>query len=504
MGRWSFVKLFQRLYAGIKGSKREVAIFACILLLGIFFRLLDITQPFIGDYTWNEAHYAMIARNFYEHNLLEQYTEAGLEYTSSPIVPWMIYASFKLFGEHEWAARLPIFILGIFSLCLLFLIAKELYSRRVALLAMFIAATAPGIVFYSWNIQPDGPMITCSLSALLTMIYFRRRGQMKWFILSLASLVLAVSTKYTAILMYPVLIRVWLGKLQGRRTASSWLLLVLYLVVPLILPATWIVWGQVHSSHPDVYLSFEDFAVRSSEWHTTTWAQALLSIWPNLSRQMGRILWCSILLVSPFLVLRVLSLDIAKRHITLILLTGPWFLQLIYPYSWIKNDYYTYPALYGLSILFALILCRVSDNSRVLLNLSRRATVTASFLALGLVVFSNVWDYKETYHKSFYPWYIVSQPEPFYSAKVVNSLNQGRETVLADVQQTVYYVGGDFRHTKRRWWGESDSEAIQAIESGQFKYLVFTYRPTIGIMNAIYENGYNQIAPAAWERAATP
>jgi 4-amino-4-deoxy-L-arabinose transferase-like glycosyltransferase len=497
MDRWS-------LYAGIKESKREVAIFALILFLGISLRLLDITQPFLGDYTWNETHYAMIARNFSNHNLLEQYTEAGLEYTSSPMVPWMIYASFQVFGEHEWAARLPIFTLGIFSLCLFFLVAKELYSIRVALLAMFIASTVPGIVCFSWNIQPDGPMTTFSLAALLAMIYFRRKGQITWFVVSLVSLTLAVSTKYTAILMYPVLLRVWCDKLRERGTTLGWLLLALYLFVPLIPPVAWIVWGRVHSSQPNVYVSFGDFAVRSGEWQATAWAQALLNIWPNLSRQMGGMLWCSMLLVSPLFVLSTLSLDTFRRHITLILLTGPWFLQIIYPRSWITNEYYTYPALYGLSIFFAIVLCKLWDNGRVFLNLSGRTAIIAAFLTLCLVAFSNVWDYKETYHKSFYPWYIVSQPEPFYSAKVVNSLNQGREMVLVDVRQTAYYVAGDFRHTRRSWWGSSDAETVQAIESGQFKYLVFTYQPTIGIMNAIYENGYNQIAPAAWEKAADP
>lgn len=129
--------------------------------------------------------------------------------------------------------------------------------------------------------------------------------------------------------------------------------------------------------------------------------------------------------------------------------------------------------------------------------LHKVATVVG--LTLCMLAASNLWDYRVTYHRSFYPWCIVSQPEPFYSAKVVNSLNNGHGFVLADVKQTAYYAGGDFEHT-RRWWGASDDRVIEAIESGRFKYIVITYRPSIEILNAISENDYKQIAPAAWEK----
>lgn len=82
-------------------------------------------------------------------------------------------------------------------------------------------------------------------------------------------------------------------------------------------------------------------------------------------------------------------------------------------------------------------------------------------------------------------------------------MNNGHEFVLADVKQAAYYVGGDFKRT-RRWWGASDDKVVEAIESGRFKYIVVTYRPSIEILNAIRENDYKQIAPAAWEKAADP
>lgn len=493
--------LGQSLVDRIQEARTKV-FFVCILAIGLLFRLIDIRQPFIGDYTWNEVHYALIARNFSEHSLLEQYTEVGLEYTNSPLLPWMIYASFRVFGEHEWAARLPTFALGVLSLCLLFLVGRELYDDRIALLAMLVAATAPGVVFFSWNIQPDGPMAAFSLLALLTLIYFQRKKRWRWFLASLASLTLGVLAKYTAILIYPVLLKIWFDGLESKRISSKWLSMLLYFSVPLVPVLAWIVWGKVHASHPDVLVSFASYVNRSGEWQIAAWKEALLTIWPNLSRQMGSMLWYSMAVVSPYF-LCLSPINTIRRHITLILLICPWLLQLIYPRAWTANEYYTYLALYGLSILFALMLSKLWDSGQRFLSLSKRMSTTVVGLTLCMLAASNLWDYRVTYHRSFYPWCIVSQPEPFYSAKVVNSLNNGHEFVLADVKQAAYYVGGDFKRT-RRWWGASDDKVVEAIESGRFKYIVVTYRPSIEILNAIRENDYKQIAPAAWEKAADP
>ena len=213
-------------------------------------------------------------------------------------------------------------------------------------------------------------------------------------------------------------------------------------------------------------------------------------------------LWYSMAVVSPYF-LCLSPINTIRRHITLILLICPWLLQLIYPRAWTANEYYTYLALYGLSILFALMLSKLWDSGQRFLSLSKRMSTTVVGLTLCMLAASNLWDYRVTYHRSFYPWCIVSQPEPFYSAKVVNSLNNGHEFVLADVKQAAYYVGGDFKRT-RRWWGASDDKVVEAIESGRFKYIVVTYRPSIEILNAIRENDYKQIAPAAWEKAADP
>jgi hypothetical protein len=127
-----------------------------VLGLGLCLRLIDIGQPFHGYHMWNETYYVTIARNFDHFGLLNSYnydwrggSELGQRHGPSPFVPWLVHFSSHLFGKSEAAARLPILILGMFSLLAIYFIARELHDAEVALIASFLAAIMPGVVFIS-------------------------------------------------------------------------------------------------------------------------------------------------------------------------------------------------------------------------------------------------------------------------------------------------------------------------------------------------------------------
>ncbi|MHA2344730.1 MAG: ArnT family glycosyltransferase, partial [Candidatus Hodarchaeales archaeon] len=116
-----------------------------IIILGLILRLIDITKPFSGLSGWNEGHYALAPLNYFKYGLFTPMNDYGLDFSTSPVLYWAIFVSFKLFGVHEWSARMPSLISGIISIWLIFLIAEILYNREIAHLSAFIAATAPGI-----------------------------------------------------------------------------------------------------------------------------------------------------------------------------------------------------------------------------------------------------------------------------------------------------------------------------------------------------------------------
>jgi 4-amino-4-deoxy-L-arabinose transferase-like glycosyltransferase len=102
-------------------------------------------------------------------------TEERLYYlTHPPLIGLAVSVSFRLFGEHEWAARLVPFLFGLGSLLLIVRIGSRLWSREVGLLAGAIFAFVPMEVVYSSHVDPQGTPVTFFSLALL-LAYLERR-----------------------------------------------------------------------------------------------------------------------------------------------------------------------------------------------------------------------------------------------------------------------------------------------------------------------------------------
>jgi hypothetical protein len=183
-----------------------------------------------------------------------------------------------------------------------------------------------------------------------------------------------------------------------------------------------------------------------------------------------------------------------------ILVIIPWYIQIIYPVAWVANEYYDYPALFAMCIILASMGLTVFDHVVAQLNLQGLRLQLITISIIGLIIFASTWDYKKSFHESYYPWPLIDQPSPYYSARQVAAVNTKHETVLTDLPLTMYYTEATPAHVKQAWWGWSDEDTIKAIESGQFDYIVVTYPPTVDIIYTIQLSGYERIAPGAWRR----
>lgn len=498
-------------------TMRNILTLTSILVWALIIRLWDLMQPFIGDHAWNEVYFASIARSFFQGNLLVQYNpQMGIPIPSSPIVPWLIYGGFRLFGLVEWAARVPFLVFGLMALIFLFLLVRTLYGYRLAFAATFLASTVPGIVFFSRNIQLDGVMTTLGMGALLALVLFRRNGRYVWFGVSLILFTLAILTKYTAVLFWPALAWALFDNGATWRNRRRWLTLIGYTGVALALALLLIVLlsntlsaaSPGAPSHsvlmPNSGISFftvlRSYFLRLNEWSLSNFQAAFLSLWPRLTRHLGSAVWYPGIFLGVFALMKVQSFRTLQKYILPILMIIPWFLQIGYPYSWLVNEYYDYPALFGMCILLASIGLNSFDYLKAWLKPHSHRLRIVIALSVGLILFSNALDYRASYHSSYYPWPIIDQPTPFYSARHVAAINIDHKPVLADLPFTLYYTEADPSYGIFLWWHQAEDRVINAIKSRKFEYIVFTYLPTIGIMDAIYTSGYEQIAPAAWRR----
>src|SRR5215472_6519919 len=159
---------------------------------------------------WNEGHYAMTALNFNRYGLWSQHNELGVDRTFSPGGPRLIWASMKVFGPTEPAARLPIVLAGIAAIPSIAALARRLArSEQIALVTAAFVAVAPGLVYFSQNVQLDTLSICFALAAAALMLRYRdsrRPSDAAWAGMWLAA---AVWVKFTILLLYPAFLVMW-------------------------------------------------------------------------------------------------------------------------------------------------------------------------------------------------------------------------------------------------------------------------------------------------------
>ena len=96
----------------------------------------------------------------------------GIAYLEKPpLVYWMMACSYKVFGVHDWAARLPLalFCIGVCLLTMAFGIWA--FGRRAGFYAGLVMATCVGLYLFTRVLIPD---VILTLTVALAMWAFLR------------------------------------------------------------------------------------------------------------------------------------------------------------------------------------------------------------------------------------------------------------------------------------------------------------------------------------------
>ncbi len=154
---------------------------AIILTLFAAILLRDIREPWTGLHDWNGAFYSQLARNLLRYpfdmhhgmpivavgDALPGDGEWSFYPTHPPGLVWCIAASFQLFGEHEWAARLVPILASLGTLVLLMKAARERYGNAVALLTGAIYALLPMAGYFGRMPDQEAPCLFLMLAAVM-------------------------------------------------------------------------------------------------------------------------------------------------------------------------------------------------------------------------------------------------------------------------------------------------------------------------------------------------
>ncbi|GBE17555.1 hypothetical protein BMS3Abin16_00138 [archaeon BMS3Abin16] len=463
-----------------------------IIILALFLRLIDIRQPYIGLSSWNEAHYSLAPLNYFKYGRLMPMNDYGLDLSTTPLLYWAIYASYWLFGVSEWAARLPSLISGLISLFLIFRLAERTCDRDTAYLGTVIAATMPGIVYFSRSVQLESMTTMFALAAALALFNYADSDSDKWFWASAAFLSLAIFVKYTSIVIVPALLWIWFYYVKQSKLKANHVKLAAYVVLPLLPSLLWIYYGATVTP-----VFMKSYFFRPTDY------VSLASISHSLSRAFFEFLPINLGRLQFYLLISgipILAANIKKQGFFLLLGTTWLALVIKYPQTYINNWYYDYTALYAFAVLSGYILSVVLRS--LTQGVSERNKKTALSLLLIVILLVNAQGYYTPFHTYFTDaradFQAAGEPEPFYSARLIAEQNTGHKPVMVAWPSTMYYAGADPAYVSAFHF--QDDKIESGIAEGRYEYVALYYPLTKELAELLDGSGYEKIAPRAWRK----
>ena len=165
----------------------------------------NITVPWVEDDNWYGAVYSQAAHNSLRAGMR---TTAGVPatlyfgalpipadayYVHHPtLLPTLVTASFAVFGESEWAARLVPIASSLASVLLLWLLVADALGFRAATLAAAIFATLPMELHYGDMVDFEPCLLMWMLAALACLRRWERSGRVRWAALAVTGCLFAV------------------------------------------------------------------------------------------------------------------------------------------------------------------------------------------------------------------------------------------------------------------------------------------------------------------------
>jgi 4-amino-4-deoxy-L-arabinose transferase-like glycosyltransferase len=215
-----------------------VLIVACCAFLPLVF-----SPPHLMDDV--DAVQAQIARNMLESGDWVTARLDGIAYLEkSPLIYWIMAGSYRIFGVHDWAARLPLALINIALCWVTARFALWAFGRRAAIYAGTILATCIGIFLFTRILIPDAALTLTIMLALWSMLRLLDAEETRptlWYLTLYLGLACGLLLKGLVAAVFPVIIgAIYLGigrqtpvrELFRRLRPLSGLLIVLVIAAP--------------------------------------------------------------------------------------------------------------------------------------------------------------------------------------------------------------------------------------------------------------------------------
>jgi len=193
-----------------------------VVLVPLYAFLLSFKLGTASLQTWDEAMYAYVSKDMYQHGVFLYPTLRGKfwgGYCKPPLINWVAMISF-LFDKSEFSLRFPIAFFGALLCTSTGMLGWALTkSLKTGILASFLLFVFPGFLLYSRMLMAEVPLTLFVIGALYThhlaLTTTSRRKADSYALLSGTCLGLAVLTK-SFVALVPVVALVVYGILGAR------------------------------------------------------------------------------------------------------------------------------------------------------------------------------------------------------------------------------------------------------------------------------------------------
>lgn len=337
-----------------------------LMLFGLICRLYNLTAPLLDYHSWRQTDTAAIARNFYYNGFNILYPQidwggTGPGYVESEfqLVPFIIAIFYKIFGVHEYVARLVIIAFSIGSVYLLYKLVRIYYSRRVAIFSAIFFIISPLELYFGRTVMPDSAMIFFSIGSIYFFNKWTSDERTDSFVLALVCTTLAFLVKIST--LYLGLPLLWLAYAKYGKRLLFEPKLYLFAILALIPPAMW--YSFAHSVLAQ-YNTFDFWNMGSgtkfASWETLIDPRIYITLFESLA----------IYVFTPIgLLLFIYALSLktqAKAYVFHF-----WFLAVIVffvlvPLGTIGNDYYQRALIPAAAVFMGRALSGIYERKKVL------------------------------------------------------------------------------------------------------------------------------------------
>jgi hypothetical protein len=164
--------------------KKSVVLFLVLVVSAMLaLELYEVNEPWVGLKDFNGAIYGIMSRNFLKYGYVR--TRFGTAVNTGPVPDqeftyylhhpplfyFLVSFSYRLFGVHEWSARIVPILFSIVSLLFFFRFTRKLWGVEAAYFSSFVLAFLPMNLYFSRVYLQESSM---TLGIVLMLWYYVR------------------------------------------------------------------------------------------------------------------------------------------------------------------------------------------------------------------------------------------------------------------------------------------------------------------------------------------